>query len=139
MIRIAVVFVVLLTSCRPEIVKQNPFQWQKKDEGYFSRIVNEVQQPDKIDSTESIKIVNHNYPIELYLYGDKTFRYKLENLGDGEGTWRYAHGGLKLHAVRKLFVMNIGIHSISEHDDEFAIDFVDRFGTQYLRVDVEKP
>lgn len=126
---------VALFGCRPEFVSHNPYTWHPKEQDFFSFVINSGKIPQTIERTKMARLVNHSYPIELALFHDNTFYYYLENLGDGQGTWSYEDGFLKLYAERKLFAMKIGIHAISEYDKRVAVDFVDRFGTQYLEME----
>lgn len=138
--RILILFaLVMMVSCRPEFRSQNPFTWYPKDKKFFSGFINNKNTPTEINRTQVARLVNHAYPIELALFSDGKFYYYLENLGDGTGTWSFLDGQLKLYAERKLFAMNIGIHSISESDKDIAVDFTDRFGTQYLQMEYLGP
>ena len=141
-LRILLSTVLFLTlSCRPEFISHNTYEWHPKKEQFFSFVLNSGGKPKllkDIDRFGLTRIVNESYPIELVLFDDQTFYYYLENLGDGEGTWSFDEGHIKLYAERKLFAMKIGLHAISEFDNRIAIDFIDRFGTQYLEMDLLK-
>ena len=131
----ALTFLLALLGCRPEFVSHNPYTWQPKEQKFFSFAINSGKIPKNIERNEMARLVNYTYPIELALYDDHTFYYYLENLGDGRGTWSHQDGFIELYAERKLFAMKIGLHSISDDDNRLVIDFVDRFGTQYLEME----
>ena len=75
---------------------------------------------------------NNDYPFDLKLNKDGTFKYQLEKLGSGEGTWTYDDGFLKLYAERKRFVMNMELHNINRETGETSLVFADRFGYKFL-------
>ena len=128
-----------LTACQPEFHNQNPFEWQEEEEEHYESLVNKFDYHNKLKKNEVLRLVNKEYPIELMLFKDNKFFYVLEDLGEGVGTWKYEEGQLKLYAERKRFVMNIGVHAIKEQQGEFGIEFIDRWGNQYLQIEAVKP
>jgi len=127
-----------ISGCQPEYVKPNPFKWQPRQEQFFQKFINSKDVEKSMDRQSGIRLVNTEYPLEMKLYKDGNFKYCLDVLGEGEGTWAFKEGQLQLFAERTLFVMNIGIHSIDQDTEDLAIDFVDRFGTQFLEVSLVK-
>lgn len=133
-----VVFFLFMSGCQPEYVKPNPFNWQPRQEQFFQKFVNSTDIEKTMDRENGIRLINTEYPIEMKLFKDGKFKYHLDVLGEGEGDWAFKEGQLQLYAERTLFVMNIGIHSIDQDNDDLAIDFVDRFGTQFIEVSLVK-
>lgn len=136
-------FLLILTafgqaSCRNLYDAKRPYQVYEKPAAYFGALVNPETKPAKTLENESeIVLENPEYPIELKLYKDKTFHYHLARLGDGTGTWKYQDGHLELYAERKLFVMQMEMHSTSpeEKEEAIALEFSDRFGPKFLPLD----
>lgn len=134
------------SSCRALYDAKRPYQVYEKPADYFSSLANSKS------SEPEVVLENPDYPIELTLYKDKTFHYYLARLGDGTGSWEYRDGHLELYAERKLFVMQMEMHSTSpdgaaEAEEEgkakdeatanatgkaIALEFSDRFGPKFL-------
>lgn len=115
-------------SCRSDYNFKNPYTYLKPKQEYFASYVNK--------STQSISLINHSYPIQLSLRADQRFTYKLEVLGEGEGTWTFKDGMLQLYAERDLFVMNMSLNQ-AEGLEHPILEFKDRFGPNYLEMDVQ--
>jgi hypothetical protein len=123
----------MAVSCRNVYDKERPYKVQSRDEAYFKTLIND--DATQTTAAKQIVIANDNYPIELTLYKDKTFRYHLKKLGDGAGTWSYEDGFIKLYAERTLFVMRMEVRSLEgEGEKKFVLEFSDRFGPNYLPV-----
>ncbi len=124
----AVLVCVLMTACQPLYKAERNYEVYEKNPEFFQPLLN--------DSAEDSKIVleDQSYPIELQLYKDGRFHYYLKRLGDGWGTWSYNKGYLHLYAERKLFVMNLEIHGIQQDGDALSLEFSDRFGPKFLRL-----
>jgi len=102
----------------------------------FSKLVNTKTIPTTPDLGFDIFLENQEYPIELSLYKDGRWYYDLPNLGSGNGTWKFVDGEIKLFAKRSLFDMHIKIISLDEKNETFGITFKDRFGPQFLKMNV---
>ena len=119
-------------SCQDLYEEKNPYTYYKKDQAYFNPIVNQIPLPNSVDRTKLKLVRNDAYPIEIALFNDGQFHYYLENLGDGNGTWKYEDGHISLYAERKRFVMEMDIHSVNEKGDEIIVYFHDRIGANFL-------
>ncbi len=129
---ILIAMAIATSSCRALYDAKRPYQVYEKPAEYFAPLVNNAEEARAEEPT--IVLENPEYPIELSLYKDKTFRYYLARLGDGQGTWTYKDGHIQLYAERKLFVMQMQMHStVPDADAEIvALEFSDRFGPKFL-------
>ena len=70
----------------------------------------------------------------MALYNDGKFYYNLDNLGDGEGTWKYENGVIKLTAFRKILTFDVDMNytfTITRKDgSQSLIKFRDRKGNR---------
>jgi hypothetical protein len=107
----------------------------KVERASFGSIINDKAMPKEPNLNEDITIRNRDYPIEIALYNDGQWFYDLPNLGSGQGTWKYLNGQIKLHAIRDMFEMNIDVLAVSENAEKVAIQFYDRFGSNFLQVE----
>jgi len=124
----------LLCQCQNLYYAENPFTHYKRQKIFFSKITN-----DSNKNQSKVRVLyNAEYPINLTLYNDASFKYELEVLGDGWGTWEYTNGFLALSAERKRFVMKMQIHSISEDSADVSLVFADRFGQKFLPMTLTK-
>jgi hypothetical protein len=118
----------LMMACQPLYKAERNYEVHEKDAEFFQPLMND-------DSGETkIVLEDQTYPIELQLYKDGRFHYYLKRLGDGWGTWSHKNGYLQLYAERKLFVMNFEIHGIQQDGDALSLEFSDRFGPKFLRL-----
>lgn len=124
----AVFSCVLMMACQPLYKAERNYKVYEKDTEFFQPLLNESDDPSKI------VLEDQTYPIELQLYKDGRFHYYLKRLGDGWGTWSHEKGYLHLYAERKLFVMNFEIHGIQQDGDALSLEFSDRFGPKFLRL-----
>lgn len=116
--------------------KSGNIKYYRGEEAQFQKFIN----PTPLTSpnlNQDKSIVNNDYPIQIALYQDKKFYYDLPNLGDGQGTWDYENGHLKLTAKRSLFDMVIEVHPRDEAIKTLAIEFRDRFGLKSIKVENE--
>lgn len=118
----------LMMGCQPLYKAERNYQVYEKDQEFFQPLMNEK------DEGSRIVLEDQTYPIELQLYKDGRFHYYLKRLGDGWGTWSYQKGFLQLYAERKLFVMNFEIHGIEQDGEALSLEFSDRFGPKFLRL-----
>ncbi len=114
-----IAFAILLAGCQDLYSAKRPYEVREESREYFS------------DLNEKI-LINKEYPIEVQLRKDGTFWYKLNKLGEGEGTWLYEEGHAKLYAERKLFVMKLDIRAAESGP---VIEFSDRFGPKFLKIE----
>jgi hypothetical protein len=124
------VICLLLLACQPLYKAERNYEVYEKDQEFFQPLLNSTAE----DVKTSIVLEDQSYPIELQLYRDGRFRYNLKRLGDGWGTWSHDKGHLQLYAERKLFVMNFEIHGIQHDGDALSLEFSDRFGPKFLRL-----
>lgn len=120
-----------LSSCIPSGDKSEAKVFVTTEE-HFTKYVNQKTLPASPNLSVDITISNDDYPIELALYSDGKFYYMLENLGDGNGTWTFKNGKVRLYAERRLFDMHILIKALEEEAAKVGIEFADRFGPQFL-------
>lgn len=122
------VIALLALSCRGEYELKNPYSYKKSEKEYFNSYLS-----DEKSKTE-VTLVNTGYPIEINLLSNETFKYKLDVLGEGEGSWSYEDGYLKLYAERELFVMKMLLNQADgiEHP---ILEFRDRFGPNFLEME----
>jgi hypothetical protein len=118
----------LMMGCQPLYKAERNYQVYEKDQEFFQPLMNEA------DEGSRLVLEDQTYPIELQLYKDGRFHYHLKRLGDGWGTWSYKKGFLHLYAERTLFVMNFEIHGIEQDGDALSLEFSDRFGPKFLRL-----
>jgi hypothetical protein len=118
----------LMMACQPLEKAERNYEVYEKDAEFFQPLMNDASGEQKI------VLEDQSYPIELQLYRDGRFHYHLKRLGDGWGTWSYKKGFLHLYAERKLFVMNFEIHGIQQDGDALSLEFSDRFGPKFLRL-----
>ena len=121
----------IFSSCIPSGDKSDAKVCITKEE-HFTKYVNQKSLPTSPNLSLDITISNDDYPIELALYSDGKFYYMLENLGDGNGTWTFKNGKVRLYAERRLFDMHILIKALEEEAKKVGIEFADRFGPQFL-------
>lgn len=105
------------------------------EESAFNQYINQKSLPKDPNINQEITILNRDYPIEIILYKDHKWFYDLPNLGKGKGTWEYKDGKIVLFAKRSLFNLNIDILATTNDAKEVAIQFVDRFGFQSLKME----
>lgn len=86
----------------------------------------------KSSEESSIKWINAEYPLELSLFGDNKFHWKLNTLGDGSGDWEFSNGVLNLNSKTHFFDMEIILIKIGEN--KFLFQFQDRFGFKTIPV-----
>ena len=108
----------------------------EKDQSDYSKFINQKSKPPSPNLSIDKYIVNADYPIEIALYDDGKFYYNLPNLGDGEGTYKYEDGVLKLVATRKILGIEIDMNylfTITRKDgSKSVLKFRDRFGNQAI-------
>lgn len=123
----------LFSSCGLKKEKSELILFEKEESDYI-KFVNQKAKPNQPNLSIDKKIVNNDYPIELALYNDGKFYYNLDNLGDGEGTWRYENGVIKLTAFRKILSFDVDMNytfTITRKDgSQSLIKFRDRKGNQ---------
>lgn len=121
----------LFTSCVEEKGELILFE---KEEADYAQFINQKPKPERPNLTLDKRIVNNDYPIEIALYNDGKFFYSLPNLGDGEGTFKYENGILKLLAERKILTFDVEMSytfTITRKDgSQSLLKFRDRRGNQ---------
>ena len=126
----------LLLSCGKK-EKGDLVLFEKTQEDY-TKFINDKPKPRNPNLSLDKVIVNDDYPVEIALYKDGRFYYHLENLGEGEGTYKYEDGDLKLYAEREILGVNIDMSytfTITKKDgSESVLSFRDRFGRQVKSV-----
>ena len=123
----------LFSSCVPGNDKSSLIAFETKEED-FVKYVNQKTLPTSPNLSLDKTIINNEYPIEIALYQDGKFYYNLPNLGDGNGTWTFRNGKIRLFAERRLFDMHIMIKALEEGANSVGIEFADRFGPQFLKM-----
>jgi len=124
--------VLLISGCQPLYNEERNYQVYEKDPEFFQPLMNASAEIK--DEKDTIVLEDTSYPISLKLYKDGRFFYQLKKLGDGWGTWEHKKGYLHLYAERKIFVMNFEIHSINPEGQDLSLEFSDRFGPKFLRL-----
>ncbi len=106
----------------------------EKDEADYTQFINQKPKPNQPNLSLDKRIVNNDYPIEIALYSDGKFFYNLPNLGEGEGTFQYENGVLKLVAERKILTFDVEMNytfTITRKDgSQSLLKFRDRRGNQ---------
>ena len=129
-----VIFIAVVgISCGPQEKSDVEFYPVKKE--HFNKYINQKEMPSNPKLSEDIHIINNDYPIEISLYKNGKWYYNLENLDDGDGTWEYKDGRIKLHAHRMLFDMHIDVEGVGEEASNLVIKFSDRFGPSTLKME----
>ncbi len=128
-------FVLNLISCTEVQKSKNILNFNKVEKESFSKIINNKSLREGANLQEDKHLLNRDYPIEISLYADGKWYYNLDNLGDGNGTWKYQDGRLVLYAKRVLFDMHIDIEATDKNATKFVIKFSDRFGPRVLRAE----
>ncbi len=123
---------VLLSACQPLYHAERSYKVYEKEPEFFQNLMNTP--PENQNAKPSVVLEDSSYPISLQLYQDGRFYYYLKRLGDGWGNWDYKKGYLHLYAERKLFVMNFEIHSIDPESSAVSLEFSDRFGPKFLKL-----
>lgn len=132
---LSLLILVLMVSCQSQDKSDLVvFETTKED---FNKYINFKVLPAEPNLSIDKTIVNNDYPIELALYNDGKFYYNLPTLadGDGSGTWVFKNGKLRLYAQRRLFDMHIMIKALEEGAGTVGIEFSDRFGPQFLKME----
>ncbi|MBT7609583.1 MAG: hypothetical protein HN576_07495 [Bacteriovoracaceae bacterium] len=134
--KIFFILIILLkiVSCIPSEEKSEALAFTTSKED-FTKYVNQKTLPTTPNLSIDKTISNDEYPIEIALYNDGQFYYMLENLGDGNGTWEFKNGKIRLFAKRRLFDMHIIIKALKEQATSVGIEFADRFGPQFLNME----
>lgn len=127
-------FLFILPGCGVNKEKSPVTFYPVKKES-FAKYVNQKKISGTPNLSEDIHIINNDYPIEISLYKNGRWYYNLENLDDGEGTWKYNEGRLELFANRALFDIRIDIEGSSEGAPDVVIRFSDRFGPKTLKME----
>ena len=117
-------------------------QYFKTSKTTFNKLVNkstaqrgDVYKDLSVQGTYRNKI-GMEYLVQMALYEDGHFKYDIEALGVGEGTWKYEDGIIKLsnyryfHFLGKEKEMNYEIKAMDEEGKNFMIFFRDRLGFQ---------
>lgn len=124
-----------LQSCVPKKEKSELILF-KKNQSDYTKFINQKPKPNSPNLSIDKYIINADYPIEIALYNDGKFYYNLPNLGDGEGTYKYEDGVLKLVAAREILGKKIDMNylfTITRKDGSRAVlKFRDRFGNQVV-------
>lgn len=124
----------MATGCRPIQEADRPYPVYAQDAEFFKPLVNEAESSDT-----ALTLSDQSYPIDLKLYADGRFYYYLKRLGDGWGTWKHRDGYIDLYAERKLFVMQFAIRSLDpDRPEDVALEFSDRFGPKYLKMELQR-
>lgn len=121
-----------LASCQPLYKADRNYEVYEKDQEFFETLLN--KNPQDTAAKDTIVLEDQSYPISLQLYKDGRFYYYLKRLGDGWGTWDYKKGYLHLYAERKIFVMEFEIHALEQNGNALSLEFSDRFGPKFLRL-----
>lgn len=123
----------LFTGCGLKKDKSELIVFEKTQSDY-DQFINQKPKPNQPNLSLEKHIVNLDYPIEIALYNDGKFYYNLPTLGDGEGTYHYDNGVLKLVADRKILTFDVQMNytfTITRKDgSQSLLKFRDRFGNQ---------
>lgn len=123
----------LLISCGKEKSELILFEKERSD---YNQFINSGSMPAQPNLSIVKTIYNDEYPVEMALYEDGRFYYNLDNLGDGNGTWRYENGVLKLSAFRKILTFDVDMDytfTITRKDgSQSLLKFRDRKGNRAL-------
>ena len=126
---------IFIVSCGQSSPKGELRFFEKKFE-QVSPLINAGNPRSAPDPLLDKTIYNDEYPLEIILYGDKTFYYNLPKLGEGRGNWVYEKGQMILkanHLIERLnfeFEMEYEIAPLDIEGKKLEIRFTDRFGTK---------
>jgi hypothetical protein len=126
------IFLMVAASCNDSGSSSHTYLITEKG---ISKLTNKKPLPKDPNLTLDKSIHNPTYPIQIALYEDGKFYYDLPNLGDGTGTWRQSGDKIELKAKRTLFDMYIEIRARDAEEENFLIQFTDRFGPNTLKVE----
>lgn len=114
----------------------------KRDYSFYSHLINPSDQYQQAAANLhefKLMISNEKYSMRVALFDNGVFYYEVNNLGDGEGTWEYRDGVLKLKAVRTIFDMELEIMAESSESDATIVQFVDRFRFNSVPMQLRQP
>lgn len=130
------ILALVVLSCGKEA---KPAKFFSMNEDDFQPIISKESAKSAEPQNQKL-LINSEFPLEVVLYQDGTFYYNMENFKnnqEGKGTWKFENGMLRLHAVRKLFDMNMRIHATDENKSKMAISFTDRHGPQTYQLSLK--
>lgn len=130
----ALISLFLICSCNsdgePETFKRSLDQYDQ----YISQKNAPSGSPDLENDT---KISNSTYKMDLYLYKDGKFHYDMENdwgIIDGNGTWKYDGGSLKLLAKEAKYDLLMIVQTDNAEGSKISVQFRDREGRKKLNL-----
>ncbi len=113
----------------------------KRDPAFFNRFVNPSENFNQAEHKLSeLKVLTSNdkYKMRYALFDNGKFYYEVDNLGHGTGKWSYREGALNLFANRTMFDLDINLLATAEQGDEIAMQFLDRFGNNTVKVQLRE-
>lgn len=113
-----------------------------RDEAFFTKNVNTSEKFAKAEKNLNdfkLLVTSDVYNMRYALFDNGKFYYQVDKLGNGEGTWTYKEGFLKLHASRSFFDMNLNLVATEATGDGMALQFLDRHGLNHVKVEVKDP
>lgn len=114
----------------------------KRDFSFYSHLINPADQYQQASGNLhelKLMISNEKYSMRVAMFDNGVFYYQVNNLGDGEGTWEYREGILKLKAVRTIFDIDLDIMAESSESDATIVQFVDRFRFNSVPMQLRQP
>lgn len=130
--------ILALTACsRPETPAGS-----QRDFSFYSPLINPSDQYQQAAvNMEQLKLMvsNERYDMRIALFDNGVFYYQVDNLGDGEGSWEYRDGILRLKAVRPVFDMDLDIMAEKAEGENTIVQFVDRFRFNSVPINLRTP
>lgn len=109
----------------------------KRGPEFFDRLINSSADFDRAEEKLSkLKLItsSEKYKMRYALFDNGKFYYEVDNLGHGTGKWSYRDGALNLFASRSFFDMDLNLMAVAAEGDAMAMQFLDRFGTNTVKV-----
>jgi hypothetical protein len=114
----------------------------KRGPEFFAPMVNPAENFDQArPKLNELKLItsHQKYNMRMALFDNGKFFYEVENLGHGEGVWKFRDGYVNLYASRAMFDIDINLFASEATGDALSMQFLDRFGHNAVKAHFRPP
>jgi hypothetical protein len=128
----------LMAACGPKkSMIANP-----REPEFYDKLVNSAESSPAVQTKlSSVKLLQtgNELPMRFVLFDNKTFYYQVDRLGNGNGTWAYHDGGIRMFANRPFFDLELYLSAANGEGNALVFRFLDRFGFNTVSAALREP